>query len=355
MTPKKTIGILTAGGDCPGLNAAIRGIGKTAILQYGMTVHGFVGGYQGLMNRESVELTERNLSGLLTLGGTILGTSREKPFKKAAGSVDDKPDKIKKTFEALGLDCLVCIGGNGTQKTAWKLAKEGLPVVGIPKTIDNDVWGTDRTFGFDTAVDIAVDALDRLHTTASSHRRIMVAEVMGHQAGWLALHSGVAGGGDAILLPEIPTDLNKLAAFLEGRAKAGKTYSIVVVAEGARFPGDQGEEGAPASGRLPESAGRFLARTLEAMTGIETRETILGYIQRGGSPSPTDRILATRYGTAAADLIATGQYGRMVTLKGSDISSLPLSEVAGKLKLVTPLDPLILAARKFRTFIGDTD
>ena len=354
MATTKTIGILTAGGDCPGLNAAIRGIGKTAILQYGMTVHGFVGGYQGLLNRETVELTERSLSGLLTLGGTILGTSREKPFKKVPGTVDDKSDKIKKTFQALGLDCLVCIGGNGTQKTAWKLAKEGLPVVGIPKTIDNDVWGTDRTFGFDTAVDIAVDALDRLHTTASSHRRIMVAEVMGHQAGWLALHSGVAGGGDAILLPEIPTDLTKLAAFLEGRAKAGKTYSIVVVAEGTTFPGDHGEEGAP-SGRLPESAGRFLARTLEEMTGIETRETILGYIQRGGSPSATDRILATRYGTAAADLIATGQYGRMVSLKGDDISSVPLSEVAGKLKLVTPLDPLILAARKFRTFVADSD
>jgi len=213
--------------------------------------------------------------------------------------------------------------------------------VGIPKTIDNDVWGTDQTFGFDTAVDIAVDALDRLHTTASSHRRIMVAEVMGHQAGWLALHSGVAGGGDAILLPEITTDLDRLTAFLEGRAREGKTYSIVVAAEGTKLS-DQ------------ESPGRFLARELEARTGIETRETILGYIQRGGSPSPSDRILATRYGTAAADLIATGTYGRMVALKGSEITSVPLAEVAGRLKTVDPLDPLILAARRLRTFVGDS-
>ncbi|HTH14795.1 MAG TPA: ATP-dependent 6-phosphofructokinase [Spirochaetia bacterium] len=348
MHAKKTIGILTAGGDCPGLNAAIRGIGKTAILQYGMAVKGFVGGYQGLLNREFVELTERNLSGLLTLGGTILGTSREKPFKKAApGEVDDKPDKIRGTFEALGLDCLVCIGGNGTQKTAAKLAKSGLPVVGIPKTIDNDVWGTDRTFGFDTAVDIAVDAIDRLHTTASSHRRIMVAEVMGHHAGWLALHSGAAGGGDAILIPEIPLDLHALADFLTGRAKAGKPYSIVVVAEGVS-PSEV-EPGLPG-----ESSGRYLARNLERLTGIESRETILGYIQRGGSPSASDRILATRYGTAAADLIARGDFGRMVSLKGSEIVSVPLSEVAGKLKLVTPEDPLIESARKLHTFVGNS-
>lgn len=346
MSKVKTIGILTAGGDCPGLNAAIRGIGKTAILQYGMNVKGFVGGYQGLMNREFVELTERNLSGLLQLGGTILGTSREKPFKKAApGEVDDKPEKIRKTFEALGLDCLVCIGGNGTQKTAAKLAKAGFPVIGIPKTIDNDVWGTDRTFGFDTAVNIAVDAIDRLHTTASSHRRIMVAEVMGHHAGWLALHSGVAGGGDAILIPELPLDLHGLADFLKGRAKAGKPYSIVVVAEGV-----VGSDVDPA---IPgESSGRYLARHLERLTGIETRETILGYIQRGGSPSPSDRILATRYGTTAADLIAHGRFGQMVALRGDDIVAVPLSEVGGKLKLVTPDAPLIAAARKLHTFIG---
>lgn len=347
MAKPKTIGILTAGGDCPGLNAAIRGIGKTLILQYGMRVLGFVGGYQGLLNEEYVELDERNLSGLLTMGGTILGTSREKPFKKPApGQVDDKPDKIRAAFQHLGLDCLVCIGGNGTQKTAAKLAKEGFPVVGIPKTIDNDVWGTDQTFGFDTAVNIAVDALDRLHTTASSHRRIMVAEVMGHQAGWLALHSGVAGGGDAILLPEIGLDVHALADFLKGRAQAGKTYSIVVVAEGVKVPQDDPVR--------VESPGRYLARTLETLTGIETRETILGYIQRGGSPSPADRILATRYGTAAADLIAAEQYGRMVALRGNEIVSIALSEVGGKLKTVSPFDPLILSARRLNTFVGSS-
>ena len=229
-------------------------------------------------------------------------------------------------------------------KTAAKLAQENLPVIGIPKTIDNDVWGTDQTFGFDTAVNICVEALDRLHTTASSHRRILVAEVMGHHAGWIALHSGVAGGGDAILIPELEVDLPGLAQFLIRRAKEGKTHSIVVVAEGVRLkdiPNDL-------------SPGRIIASELERLTGIEARETILGYIQRGGSPSPTDRILATRYGTVAADLIFNHSFGSMIALKDNRIIGVPLSDVAGKLRLVSTSDPMIEAARKLKTWVGNS-
>lgn len=342
------IGILTSGGDCPGLNAAIRGVGKTAILKYGMKVYGFVSGYQGLVNKEYVELDERQLSGILTLGGTILGTSREKPFKDTTDSryALSKPDLIKKNYDDLGLDCVVCIGGNGTMKTAHKLAKEGLNVVGIPKTIDNDVWGTERSFGFDSAVAIVTEALDRLHTTANSHRRIMVMEVMGHHAGWLALYSGIAGGGDAILIPEIEYSEKVLCEYLEKRASAGKPYSIVVVAEGITVPEKEKKE----CGFY--SAGHFVARRISELTGLETRETILGYIQRGGTPSPKDRILATRFGTHAAELIAKGKYGRMVRLTEGSVSSIALEEVAGRLKLVAPDDPLIREAALLDTCFG---
>ncbi|MDA3853955.1 MAG: ATP-dependent 6-phosphofructokinase, partial [Bacteroidales bacterium] len=209
------IGILSAGGDCPGINATIRGVGKTAIVKYGMVVIGFTEGFRGLLNKEYVELNESRLSGILTEGGTILGTSREKPFKKKSTDIiDDKPEEIKKNYKELGLDALVCIGGNGTQRTAKLLAKEGLNVIGIPKTIDNDVYGTDMTFGFDSALTIATDAIDRLHTTANSHRRVMVIEIMGHHAGWLALYAGMAGGGDVILVPEIDYDINKVVDYL---------------------------------------------------------------------------------------------------------------------------------------------
>ena len=229
---KTRIGILTAGGDCPGLNAAIRGIGKAAILEYGMEVIGISDGFLGLINNDYSVLKEENLSGILTLGGTILGTSREKPFKKNNTGNPfqdvDKPKLIKKHYDEIGLDCLVCIGGNGTQKTAARLSEEGLNVIGIPKTIDNDVWGTDTTFGFASAVNIATEAIDRLHSTANSHKRIMVIEVMGHQAGWIALHSGIAGGGDIIIIPEIKFDEKKIIETLIKRAEIKKSYSIVV-------------------------------------------------------------------------------------------------------------------------------
>lgn len=364
MKKKLTIGILTSGGDCPGLNAAIRGVGKTAILKYDMKVMGIVSGYQGLINRDVIELNERSLSGIMTLGGTILGTSREKPFKDKGGDGEPpKPELIRKNYEKLGLDCVVCIGGNGTQKTAYKLSKLGLNVVGIPKTIDNDVWGTDLSFGFDSAVQIATEAMDRLHTTANSHRRIMVVEVMGHTAGWLALHAGIAGGGDVILIPEINPRMEVVAKYLVERHRQGKPYSIVVVAEGIRtqdgpamdIPSFGNASGAGAAQSAKISAGTWVARKISELTGLETRETILGYIQRGGTPSPNDRVLATRLGTKAAELIAAGAFGTMSALRGSEIISLPLADVAGKLKTVPPDDQLIQESRLLGTCFGDED
>jgi len=338
----KTIGILTAGGDCPGINAAIRGVGKTAIVKYGMKVIGISDGFSGLISKDTFELTESHLSGILTLGGTILGTSREKPFKSDGKKKNEnaKPMLIKEHYEQLGLDCLVCIGGNGTMKTAYMLSEEGLNVVGIPKTIDNDVWGTDMTFGFDSAVNIATEAIDRLHSTANSHKRIMVIEIMGHNAGWLALYSGMAGGGDVILIPEIPHDEDVIMNYLRKRADNNKPYSIVVTAEGINIP--EGET----------SAGRYLARKIEEVTGLETRETVLGYIQRGGSPSPMDRVLASRFGAEAANLIADNDFGKMASLRHGQITSVKLSEVAGKTKLVETDDPMVKQAREMGTCFG---
>ena len=339
--PKK-IGILTAGGDCPGLNAAIRGVGKTAIVEYGMQVYGFNAGFLGLINKDYSVLKESQLSGILTVGGTILGTSREKPYKiaKDENNGEDKPEKIKETYRELELDCVVCIGGNGTMKTASMLAREGLNIVGIPKTIDNDVWGTDVTFGFDSAVQIATDAIDRLHTTANSHQRIMIIELMGHNAGWLALYSGVAGGGDIILIPEIPYNIRSVCKKIELRYEEQKAYSIVVVAEGIDHP-------------KKESAAAHISNAITTYTGIETRETVLGYIQRGGSPTPMDRILATRYGAYAAQCIADGCFGTMVAMNGNELTTIPLDEVGGNLRLVQPEHPLIIKARKMGVSFGD--
>ena len=337
------IGILTAGGDCPGINAAIRGVGKTAIVKYGMQVVGISDGFTGMINKEFTELTEHNLSGILTLGGTILGTSREKPFKGSNKGKKElsKPKLIKEHYEQMGLDCLVCIGGNGTLKTAYLLSEEGLNFVGIPKTIDNDVWGTDITFGFDSAVNIATEAIDRLHSTANSHKRIMVIELMGHNAGWIALYSGVAGGGDVILIPEIPFNENNIRDYLLKRANEYKPYSIVVVAEGIKTPSKD------------KSPGQYLSRRINELTGLETRETVLGYIQRGGSPSPMDRILASRFGATAANMIAEKEYGKMVAQKNCEITSVPLSEVAGKTRLVEKDNPLLMKAKEMGTNFGE--
>jgi len=337
------IGILTAGGDCPGINAAIRGVGKTAIVKYGMEVIGICDGFIGMINKEYITLTEGSLSGILTLGGTILGTSREKPFKSSNKNKKEisKPVLIREHYEQMGLDCLVCIGGNGTIKTAYLLAQEGLNIVGIPKTIDNDVWGTDVTFGFDSAVNIATEAIDRLHSTANSHKRIMVIEIMGHNAGWLALYSGIAGGGDVILIPEIPYDEKVIKEYLLKRSRENKPYSIVVVAEGIKIPPKE------------KSAGDFIARRINELTGLETRVTVLGYIQRGGTPSPMDRILASKFGATAANMIADRDFGKMVSQRNGEIASVPLSEVAGKTRLVERNNTLLIRAKEMGTCFGN--
>jgi len=344
ISGKQRIGILTAGGDCPGLNAAIRGVGKTAIVKYGMKVIGISDGFIGLINNEFRELSENDLSGILTLGGTILGTSREKPFKSTGKNKSEpgKPALIRKHYEQMGLDCLVCIGGNGTLKTAHLLAQEGLNVVGIPKTIDNDVWGTDFSFGFDSAVNIATEAIDRLHSTANSHKRVMIIELMGHNAGWIALYSGIAGGGDVILIPEIQYDEKTVANYILKRFRENKPYSILVVAEGIKTP------------ERDCSVSRYLSHRLSELTGIESRETVLGYIQRGGTPSPMDRVLATRFGSSAADLIAKRDYGKMVALRNNQIIAIPLSETAGKIKLVDHDNPMVIKAKNMGTNFGDS-
>ena len=317
------IGILTSGGDCPGINATIRGVCKTAINHYGMEVIGIHSGFQGLLTKDVESFTDKSLSGLLNLGGTMLGTSREKPFKKN-GVVSDvnKPALIERNVKELGLDCIVCIGGNGTQKTAAKLAAMGLNIVSVPKTVS-----------------IATDAIDRLHSTASSHKRVMVIEVMGHKAGWIALYSGMAGGGDVILIPELSYNIHNIGDTILNRLKKGKPYSIVVVAEGIQTDGKK-------------RAAEYIAQEIEYETGIETRETVLGYIQRGGSPTPFDRNLSTRMGGHATELIAGGQFGRMVTLKGNEISSAPLGEIAGKLKLVTEDHDLVVQGKRMGICFG---
>jgi len=335
------IGILTAGGDCPGINAAIRGVAKAAILEHNIEVVGISDGFSGLLTKDFIPLDEHSLSGILTMGGTILGTSREKPYKKKKDEKESqKAEQIIKNYKAEKFDALVCIGGNGTMKTASLLAKEGLNIVGIPKTIDNDVWGTDLTFGFDSAVGIATEAIDRLHTTANSHKRIMIIEVMGHKAGWISLYSGVAGGGDIILLPELKFSEEIICNYLDHRALIQKKYSIIVVAEGIETKDNM-------------KAGEYIAKVIQENIDYETRVTVLGYLQRGGTPSPADRILATRYGTHAVDLIFEGNFGRMVAIHNNDITSIPLTEVEGKTRLLDPLFPLIKKARSIGTCFGD--
>lgn len=334
------IGILTSGGDCPGINATIRGVCKTAINNYGIEVYGIHSGFRGLLDNEIELLTDKSLTGLLNMGGTILGTSREKPFKKRGNSVDEnKINALLSNIEKAQLECIVCIGGNGTQKTAAKLAEIGVNVISIPKTIDNDVWGTDFCFGFDSAVSIATDAIDRLHSTASSHQRVMVIEVMGHKAGWIALYSGMAGGGDVILLPELEYNIHNIGNTIIERLKKGKPYSIVVVAEGIKTENNM-------------KAAQYIANEIEYETGFETRETVLGYIQRGGTPTAFDRNLATRMGGHATELIINKHFNRMVALQGNSIGSIPLTDVAGKLKLVPENHDLIIQGRRMGICFG---
>jgi ATP-dependent phosphofructokinase / diphosphate-dependent phosphofructokinase len=385
----KYVGVLTAGGDSPGLNAALRGMGKSAIGLYGMQVVGFHEGFRGLMQNRTVTLDEAALSGILTKGGTILGTSRDKPHAMlVGGKVLDMTNMIVENYRRHHLDVLVCLGGGGTQKNAYHLAKQGLNVITLPKTIDNDVAMTDTTFGFDTALGIATEAIDRLHSTAHSHHRIIVCEVMGHKAGWLALGAGVAGGADVILIPEIPYDVKKVAEAITRRSRGDKRFSIVAVAEGSLSKQEAAEQRKAEEARKAEKERRAekakggkkskrqkeekqarrsaesdserptghalsLAEQLEELTGLESRVTILGHLQRGGTPSAADRFLATRLGTACAQLIQEGHYGVMVAARGEGTEPVPLENVVGKRKTV-PLDhPWLESARAVGTNLGD--
>jgi 6-phosphofructokinase 1 len=360
----KVIGVLSGGGDCPGINAVIRAVAKAAIQHRGWKVLGFRDGYAGVVLRESMELTNASVSGILNTGGTILGTSNKaNPFEWVERQGDgelkssDRSGEVVSYCEEQGLAALVCIGGDGTMAIARKLCDMGVPIIGIPKTIDNDLSGTDVTFGHDSAVATATEAIDKLHTTAESHHRVMVVEVMGRYAGWLALASGIAGGGDIILIPEIPFDMDKVCDAIHARIGMGKLFSIVVVAEGAR----------PLDGErviremVPESTdpvrlggiGRLVGNKIEDTTGLETRVTVLGHVQRGGPPTAFDRILATKYGVGAVELIEEKKFGRMVCLRGDKIESVTIDEAVDKLKLV-PIDgELVETARRVGTSFGD--
>jgi 6-phosphofructokinase 1 len=381
----RCIGILTSGGDCPGLNAAIRGVVKPALSDYHIEVIGIEKGFRGLVENHTRPLTLNDVSGILATGGTILGTSREKPHRIPLpnGQTLDLTDRAVETYHRLGLDCLVCLGGNGTHKVAYNLMQHGLNVLGLPKTIDNDLAETDYTFGYDSAVTTATHAIDRLHSTAEAHLRVMVIELMGHKAGWLTLSAGLAGGADVILIPEVPYDIDRICQHLTERRRRGKWFSILAVAEGATArrvesqapdlaPGKGGKQkarkkygkqkevkdGARSGSSALDTAGEgrvssTVAKAISKRLGIESRVTVLGHLQRGGLPTPFDRIMATRFGAHAAELIAAGKYNRMVCLKGSEVTSVPIEKVAGKLKLIAPDDPLILAARHVGTSFGD--
>lgn len=355
----KTIGILTSGGDAPGLNAAIRGVCRSAMINYGIKVIGIKNGYRGLINGDMVNITADDVAGIITRGGTFLGTSREKPFKNPVVNPETgllPIEAIKKNYKKWNLDALVVLGGNGTNTTASLLAKEGLNVIGLPKTIDNDIVGTDITFGFHTAVDVATEAIDRIHTTAHSHSRVMVVEVMGHKAGWLALYSAIAGGGDVCLLPEMPYDIKKVAKEILHRRDAGKEFSIVVVAEGALSKEEaklSKKEFKKSRLEMTQSIGYRVAKELEEATNLESRVTVLGYLQRGGTPSPYDRVLATQFGSAAADFIAEENFGKLVAMQNNKIVAIPLEDCAGKVKNISIDDPLIQNARSVGLCFGD--
>jgi 6-phosphofructokinase len=371
----RRVGILTAGGDSPGLNAAIRGFGKAAIGAYGYEVLGFRDGFRGLAEDRRIRLDKKQLSGILTIGGTILGTSRDKPSRMLVdGEIRDMTERILEVCEKEHLDGLVCLGGGGTAKSALRLSRAGLNVITLPKTIDNDVAGTDATFGFATALEIATEAIDRLHSTAHSHHRIIVAEVMGHRAGWLTLGAGLAGGADVILIPEIPYTVQSVAAAIRDRVRKGTNFSIVAVAEGARNLEDAralataetrlerakdplSREAARAEVAMLETQHQGntirLAQQLEQLTGLESRVSILGYVQRGGTPSAVDRLLATRLGTAAADFVAAGTFGVMVAAHGDGIAAVPLEHVAGRRNIVPADHGWITAARHVGTCLGD--
>jgi phosphofructokinase-like protein len=363
MAEARTIGVCTGGGDCPGLNAVIRGVVKAAILRYGWRVIGVEDGFEGLLwPGKCRELALKDVSGILYRGGTILGTTnRGNPFSYKAEEngktvVRDYSGRVIDNAREMGIEALVVIGGDGTQKIALELFRKGLLVVGVPKTIDNDLSATDQTFGFDTAVQTATEAIDKLHTTAESHHRIMILEVMGRDAGWIALHSGIAGGAHIILIPEIPFRLANLRHFIRDRERTGHKYTLVVVAEGVRQmdgkPLLQVAEERRCAVRSGTVSG-ILAECLASACKRETRVTVLGHIQRGGSPTSFDRVLSSRFGVGAVELVAAGQYGRMVCLRGDRIESTALEEAVGVMRAVTPDSELVRTARSLGVFFGD--
>ena len=354
------VGMLTSGGDCQSLNATMRGVAKTLYNNVKeIEIIGFLEGYKGLMHEEYKIMKPSDFSGILTEGGTIIGTSRQ-PFKLMRVIGEDGFDKVeamKKTYKKLNLDCLVVLGGNGSQKTANLLREEGLNVVSLPKTIDNDLWGTDMTFGFQSAVNIASDAIDCIHTTAASHGRVFIVEVMGHKVGWLTLHVGMASGADIILIPEIPYDIDKVVEAIEKRTREGKRFSILAVAEGAISKEDaklsKKEYKAKLAARPYPSVSYEIGKRIEEKTGQEIRVTIPGHTQRGGSPCPYDRVLSTRFGAAAAQMIMERDYGKLVGIKNGEIVRIPLEEVAGKLKTVDPNASIIKEAKAVGISFGD--
>ncbi|MBI5182880.1 MAG: ATP-dependent 6-phosphofructokinase [Nitrospinae bacterium] len=359
----KKIGILTGGGDCAGLNAVIRSITKKGIFEYNMMVIGIIDGFSGLLNRNVKRLKVEDVSGILPLGGTILGTSNiANPFRVPINNGDklrfeDHSERVIDYYKELELDVLFCIGGDGTLTIAHQLGKMGMDIIGIPKTIDNDIFGTDITFGFNSAVEIITKATDALHSTAMSHHRVMILEVMGRNAGWLALYGGLAGGGDIILIPEIPYNIDKVCEKVRQRNLHGKRFSVIVISEGARPIG--GEKVIKRIVKESTEQVRYggiginIGDDIERCTGLETRVTILGHLQRSGAPTGFDRILGTGFGTAALDLALQGEFGKMVALKGEAISSIPLEEVAGRQRLIPIDSPVLRSARSVGTSFGD--
>lgn len=355
------IGVLTGGGDCPGLNAVIRAVVKTAISDYGLEAVGIQDGYDGLVTNRMRPLSYDDVSGILTLGGTILGSSNKaNPFEyfdEGDDEPSDRSDDAIRNFEKAGLDALFTIGGDGTLSIAHQLSQKGIPVVGVPKTIDNDIAETEVTFGFDTAVQIVSEAIDRLHTTAQAHHRVMIVETMGRYSGWLALMGGMSGGGDIILIPEIPYSLDKICEEIRDRRRRGRTFSIIVVAEGVKAPGGD----YVVSRRVEHShekvrlggIGPWLAEELQERTDLSCRATVLGHLQRGGTPTARDRVLATRFGHQAMIEAARGNYGVTVARKCSEIVSVPLEKVAGRQRLVDPDSQIVQAARSIGTCFGD--
>ncbi|HET6143665.1 MAG TPA: ATP-dependent 6-phosphofructokinase [Candidatus Acidoferrales bacterium] len=355
----QTIGIANGGGDCPGLNAVIRGAVRSAILGHGWKVIGIQDGFDGLIWPEKcVPLTVESIAGILPRGGTILGTTnRGNPFHYV---VDEGGKQVTRDFSLtcienareMGMDAMVAIGGDGTLTIARDLGRLGIPIVGVPKTIDNDLSATEVTFGFDTALHVATDAIDRLHTTAESHGRVMVIEVMGRDAGWIALHSGIAGGADVILIPEIPFTIERVCEKLQERAATGKKFSLVVVAEGVKLPPTD-THGNPFPVPRPGQVGFVIGDTIHTIMKKDVRVTVLGHIQRGGSPSPFDRILATRFGVEAVELVARGEFGRMVCLRAGEIESVTLDEAVGENRLVDPKGSIVRTARAVGITFGD--